>query len=121
MYELAKAGMARANDHEEMERFVALRDKAYFRSSMNIMTLAWGAGLLADAAVSMALVFILSIRSYLLVSPIIGYATVGCLSLWTFWFARHRKRTGEARRKTAAVVAEAGRKEPSGAPTSAME
>ncbi|HEY1613770.1 MAG TPA: VC0807 family protein [Rhizomicrobium sp.] len=105
IYELAKAGMARANDKEEMDRFVALRDNAYFRSSMNIMTLAWGAGLLADALVSMVLVFVLSIRSYLLVGPIIGYATTGGLSLWTFWFARRRKREGEMRRK--AAVAEA--------------
>jgi hypothetical protein len=102
IYELAKAGMVRGNQKSELERFESLRNDTYFRASMLIMTLVWGFGLLADVAVSVALIFRLSIREYLIVSPIIGYATMGSLSLWTFWYARVRRREGDARRAAAA-------------------
>jgi hypothetical protein len=98
IYELAKAGLARANNHAEISRFETLRNDAFFRNSMTVMTLVWGFGLLADAAVSLALVFTVSIKAYLIVNPIIGYTTMGLLALWTFWFAKKRRREGNARR-----------------------
>ncbi len=104
IYELARAGMQRADDHEELARFEGLKEDPYFKGSMQIMTVVWGAGLVADAALSMALVFVLSIKSYLIAGPVIGYATMGGLALWTFWFARRRRREGEARRKAATVA-----------------
>jgi len=102
IYELAKASLKRRQDHAELSRFETLRNDAFFRGSMMIITLVWGFGLIADAAVSIALVFTLSIRSYLLVGPFIGYATMGLLALWTFWFVRKRRREGDARRAAAA-------------------
>ena len=54
--------------------------------------------LLADAAVSVALIYSMSIREYLIVGRIVGYATTGVLFLWTFWYARLQRRKGEARR-----------------------
>jgi hypothetical protein len=104
IYELAKAGMARGNQQSELERFESLRNDTYFRASMLIMTLVWGFGLLADVAVSVALIFWLSIKEYLIVSPIIGYATMGSLSLWTFWYAKVRRREGDRRRAAAAKL-----------------
>ncbi len=104
IYELAKAGMVRGNQKAELERFVSLRNDTYFRASMLIITLVWGFGLLADVAVSVVLVFRLSIRVYLIVNPIIGYATMGSLALWTFWFARVRRREGDARRATKRLI-----------------
>ena len=98
IYELARSGMARRNQKSELERFESLRNDKYFRGSMMIMTVVWGLGLLADVAVSVALVFQLSIKQYLIVNPIIGYATMGSLSLWAFWYARVRRRAGDARR-----------------------
>jgi hypothetical protein len=76
---------------------------------MTIMTLVWGFGLLADVAVSVVLVFVLSIREYLVVNPIIGYGTLGALSLWSFLYGRRAKRRGEERRaaREAAAVAAA--------------
>jgi len=97
IYELARGGMRRNNQKEELERFEKLRDNEAFRWSMTLMTLVWGFGLLADALASIVLVYTISIKEYLVVSPVLGYATMGGLSLWTFWYARKRRREGEAR------------------------
>jgi hypothetical protein len=70
---------------------------------MMVMTWVWGLGLLADVALSVVLVFALSIREYLIVNPILGYGTMGALSLWTFLYAQQAKRRGEARRAAAAA------------------
>lgn len=97
IYELARGGMRRNNQTEELERFEKLRDHGPFRRSMMVMTLVWGFGLLADALASIALVYVIPIKDYLVVSPMLGYATMGGLALWTFWYARKRRREGEAR------------------------
>jgi FtsH-binding integral membrane protein len=62
------------------------------------MTLAWGFGLVLEAAVSAMLVFRLPVQTYLLVGPIVGYGTMGALTAWTFWYARRTRRMGDARR-----------------------
>jgi intracellular septation protein A len=104
IYELARASMMRKSS-DELARFESLRDSKYFRRTMTIMTLVWGFGLLADSAASVALIYAVSIRRYLIVGPIIGYATMASLALWTFWYARLQRRKGEARR---AAEAKAG-------------
>jgi hypothetical protein len=96
IYELARAGMKRNNDTTELERFEKLRDSAGFRRTMMIMTLVWGFGLLADALMSIALVFTIPVKDYLIVSPVVGYSTMGGLMAWNFWYARRRKMQGEA-------------------------
>jgi hypothetical protein len=103
IYELARASMRRKSEGEAQE-FEALRVHASFRRTMTLMTLVWGFGLLADVAVSVVLVFTLSIREYLVVNPILGYGTIGALSLWSALYGRHAKRRGQARR--AALEAE---------------
>jgi hypothetical protein len=97
IYELARAGMKRRSS-TELERFESLRDNKFFRRTMTIMTLAWGFGLLADAAISVVLVYTISIREYLIVGPVLGYGMTGALALWTFWYARRQRRRGNARR-----------------------
>jgi hypothetical protein len=97
IYELARASMRRKSDGEA-EEFEALQVHAGFRRTMMVMTLVWGLGLLADVAVSVVLVFVLGIREYLLVNPILGYGTMGALSLWTFLYGQRARRRGEARR-----------------------
>ena len=57
---------------------------------MLLMTVSWGAVLIAQAAACGALVFTLSIQWYLIVSPIIGYAVLGAMTAWSFWYARSR-------------------------------
>ena len=100
IYELARASMRRKSEAEAQE-FEALQVHAGFRRTMTVMTLVWGLGLLADVAVSVVLVFVLSIREYLIVNPILGYGTMGALSLWSFLYGRRAKRRGEARRAAA--------------------
>lgn len=110
IYQLARASMRRKSEGEAQE-FEALRVHAGFRRTMTVMTLVWGLGLLANVAVSVALVFALSIRTYLIVGPIVGYGTMGALTLWTFLYAQRARRRGEERRAVmvqAAGGAEAG-------------
>ena len=104
IFELARATMRRRSENEA-QQFEALQVHAGFRRTMTVMTLVWGLGLLADTAVSVVLVFALSIREYLLINPILGYGTMGALSLWSFLYGQRAKRRGEARRAAAAQVA----------------
>jgi hypothetical protein len=95
IYQLARAGKLRKSQ-AEAEQFEALRSKQHFRRGMTVMTLVWGFGLLLQTAVACLLVFSMSIPHYLLVSPIIGYGTMGGLALWTFWYVKRMKRRGAA-------------------------
>jgi len=96
MYELVRAFLARAND-PELQRVESLHDNKFFKAGMTTMTLVWGFGLLADAAASIALVYVLPIRTYLVVNMVMGYASIGSLTLWNLWFGRRMRRKGEAR------------------------
>jgi hypothetical protein len=104
IYQLARASMRRKSV-DEAQAFEALQVHAGFRRTMTVMTLIWGLGLLAHFAVSVVLVFALSIRTYLIVGPIVGYATMGALTLWTFLYGRQARRRGEARRAAAQAAA----------------
>jgi hypothetical protein len=95
IYQLARAGKLRQSQ-AEAKRFEALRDKQHFRHGMTIMTLVWGFGLLVQTIAACLLVFRISISHYLLVSPILGYGTMGGLALWTFWYVKRMKRRGAA-------------------------
>jgi hypothetical protein len=101
VYQLARA-TKRRKSASEAEEFEALKVHAGFRRAMMVMTWVWGLGLLADVAVGVVLVFTLSVREYLIVNPILGYGTMGGLSLWTFLYAQRSKRRGEALRAAAA-------------------
>ncbi len=96
MYEFVRAFLARAND-PELQRVESLRNNSVFKAGMTIMTLVWGVGLLADAAASIALVYVLSIRTYLVVNSIMGYATIASLTFWNLWFGGKMRRKGDAR------------------------
>ncbi len=91
IYMLAMAGLARKSK-DEAEAFAAKRERAGFRRVMMLMTLVWGFGLIASAALACVLVFTLSIRDYLIAGPILGYATMGGLALWTVLYRRHAER-----------------------------
>ena len=102
IYQLARATMLR-NSPSEAERLEKLRDNRGFRRTMTTMTLVWGFGLIIETVAACLLVFRISIRSYLIVSPILGYGAMGCLALWTFWYGRRQKRRGEAARAAVAI------------------
>jgi hypothetical protein len=100
IYQLARAG-ARRRAGGAVEAVEALRDDPIFRRAMVVATLVWGTGLLATCAVNCTLVFMLSIKSFMLVSGPISYAAIGALSAWSFWFVPRGKRLAEARRDQA--------------------
>jgi uncharacterized membrane protein len=102
IYQLARARMVR-DSSSELEQFDALRSNRYFRRTMTVLTVVWGFGLLLDAAISIALVYALSIKTYLAVNPIVGYGMMGVLSLWTFLYVQHQRRKGAARRAAEAA------------------
>ena len=97
IYEPARASMRRKSE-QEAQQFEALQVHPGFRRTMTAMTLVWGVGLLADVTVSAVLIFVLSVRQYLIINPILGYVTLGTLSLWSFLYGQRAKRRGEARR-----------------------
>lgn len=105
IYQLARAGMTRRSASDELAEFDELKDNPYFKRVMLIMTLVWGFGLVAECAIGIVLVFALPITAYLLVSPILGYGTIGLLSLWSVLYGRRQRRLGEARRAAAAAQA----------------
>jgi len=113
IYQLARATIMRRSP-DELADFEALRDNRYFRRTMMIMTVVWGVGLLAEAALAVALVFALTIHNYLIVSPVVGYGTIGCLSLWTYWYAQRQRRKGRERAASEAAASAAAH-EPQGA------
>ena len=107
IYPLARATVSRESA-EALAAFEARRDHPMLRRTMMVMTLAWGFGLLADFAISVVLIYRLSITRYLIVSPILGYATFGGLTLWTVWY-RHGIRAMQARAENAASPPETAR------------
>ena len=98
IYYLARATMLRRRQTEAAASFEALRDNRYFRRTMMVMTLVWGFGLIVDCAAHVALVFMVPIKTYLLVGRPVGWVFAGVLALWTFFYARRQRRLGEARR-----------------------
>ncbi|MEV7670340.1 VC0807 family protein [Streptomyces sp. NPDC088752] len=77
-----------------------------FRSTMRTITLVWGVGYLAEALVRIVLAYALSTSVMVVLSPVLIYATLGALALWTAWFSRRRAAEG-ARRQAAAETAAA--------------
>ena len=97
IYQFARTGAARKSAADGAQ-FAQFLEQAEFRRTMMVMTLVWGFGLLASTVISCILVFTMTIRHYLLVSPFIGYGTAASLGLWTFSYARRQRRHGEAQR-----------------------
>jgi hypothetical protein len=102
IYQLARAGMRRRSA-VAAANFERLKDNPSFKGSMMTMTIVWGAGLLAQTAAACALVFAMPIAAYLVVSPILGYGTMGLLGLWTWWYGESRRRRAIALRDTNAA------------------
>jgi hypothetical protein len=101
IYQLGRATMQRRGSAELLE-FEAMKDNVHFRRAMTIMTVVWGAALMAEAALSTVLVFCLSVRQYLIFGPVLSYATMGAVGLWSFVYSRRQRFDGPVRR--AAVV-----------------
>ena len=96
IYELAKASMRRGSPGGAAE-LESLRDNVHFRRTMTVMTLVWGVTLVVMCGVHGALVFAVSIKQYLLISPVISYTGAGVLIAWSVWYVRRARQRGAAR------------------------
>jgi hypothetical protein len=96
LYHLARAG-ARRRSADAIAVLESLRGDARFRREMTLATLVWGLGLVGGCALQCTLVFMLTIKQFLLVSAPIGYTNLGLLTAWTFWFVPRAVRQAMAR------------------------
>lgn len=65
---------------------------------MHFLSYVWGFGLLAEAALAAFLVMKLTVHDYLIYGSMVGYGTIGLLTLWTYLYERRAKARGRARR-----------------------
>lgn len=115
IFYLARAGMSRRSDAAGLAEFEQIRDAPLFRRTMAMMTLVWGFGLIARTAAACVMVFTLPIPTYLALHPVLGYASMGALGGWTFWYARRAQRRGRALRAAQAAGAAAAANPPASA------
>ncbi|MFJ6717585.1 MULTISPECIES: VC0807 family protein [unclassified Streptomyces] len=78
-----------------------------FRRTLTVMTTVWGVAYLAEAAVRVALTYVLDTDTMVTVSPIMIYTVLGLLALWTARYGKRSQAEGE-RRTAAAAAAHAG-------------
>ncbi|MFD8147850.1 VC0807 family protein [Streptomyces sp. NPDC059708] len=76
-----------------------------FRNAQRRMTLVWGVVYLIEAAVRVALSYVLDTDTMVAVSPVLIYGTLGGLALWTIRFVKRTKAEGERRAAEAAAAA----------------
>lgn len=79
-------------------RFDALWQYPTFRSSQRLTTAVWGVAYLAEALVRLALIFVLPIAVFLVVSPVMAFAVTAALIAWSVAYGQRVRRRGEARR-----------------------
>ncbi|MGW6854217.1 VC0807 family protein, partial [Streptomyces virginiae] len=83
-----------------------------FRTTMNRMTLVWGVAYVAEAIVRVALASTLPTKTMVVVSPIMIYAVLGALGVWTAMYGKRSQAEGERRAAEAAAPAAAAARWP---------
>lgn len=92
VFYLARATVAREMP-DGVERFEQLwHAQREFAAAMRMLTIVWGVGMTADAALRTWLAATWPIERFLIVSPILGYSVFGGLLVWTFWFRTRIRR-----------------------------
>lgn len=97
IYQLAKAG-SRRRGAQAGAMVEALRQDAGFRRAMMTATLVWGCGLTAVCAINCTLVFLVTIKQFMLISGPISYTALGLLTVWTYRSVPRALREAHARR-----------------------
>ena len=87
MFYLARATLAREGA-EAAARFDQRLNDPQTRQAMNIMTIVWGGGMVAECVLRVVLAFTWPIERFLLVSPFMFYGVMGLLAGWTVWYRR---------------------------------
>lgn len=85
---LARASLSRQSE-EDRAAFDREQEKPGFRRLFTVITVVWGIGLVAETVLRAILVITLPVGRFLIVGPIIGYATIGLLVLWAFLYGRY--------------------------------
>ncbi len=92
---------ATGGEAKRMARWEGLWQYESFRHGMLVMTAVWGIGFMLEASARVALVFVLSVSAFRVVSPIMVYAVLLGLIFWTISYgraaAREGRREGEER------------------------
>lgn len=96
IYVLARASLSRRSP-EDRNEFEEESEKPEFRRVMTVMTIVWGLGLVVETGVRTVLVFSLPVGRFLIFGPVVGYATIGLLMLWTFLYVRRAEQQEAAR------------------------
>ncbi|MFI9061578.1 VC0807 family protein [Streptomyces sp. NPDC053429] len=78
-----------------------------FRRTLTVMTTVWGVGYLVEAAVRVALTYVLDTDTMVTISPIMIYTVLGLLALWTARYGKRSQAEGERRAAEAAAAAQA--------------
>ena len=90
IYQLSRARIRRGEPGGNMSVFESLQAHPVFRRTMMVATVAWGVALVSEAVVCAVLVFVVSIKTYMIASAVIGYSALGLMTAWTFWYVRRR-------------------------------
>ncbi|MBV9132541.1 MAG: hypothetical protein JO020_01470 [Chloroflexi bacterium] len=88
---------AGGGDPARQAAFENLWQYPQFRTVNRRMTIVWGVGYLLEAAVRIALTFVLSISVFLIVSPLLAFGVTIALISWTMAYARRSARRGAER------------------------
>ncbi|MEU7066211.1 VC0807 family protein [Streptomyces sp. NPDC046161] len=78
-----------------------------FRRTLTVMTTVWGVGYLVEAAVRVALTYVLDTDTMVTISPIMIYTVLGLLALWTARYGKRSQAEGERRAAEEAAAAQA--------------
>jgi hypothetical protein len=92
VFYLTRATVARETREGAARLELLWGENRRFAAAMRLLTLVWGGGLIADAALRTYLAATWPIERFLLVSPIIGYSVFGALLAWTFWYRTRMRR-----------------------------
>ena len=96
VYELARASMLRKGPDGAAE-LEAVRDNIHVRRVMSVCTVVWGVGLVAICGLCCALVFMVSIKTYLLINGPVSYGLAGLIIAWNVWYVVRARARGRAR------------------------
>jgi hypothetical protein len=91
IFPLARATVARESA-AALARFEARLDDLHLVRTMMVMTLVWGLALVIEFSANAVLIYGVSLRVYMTVGPILGYAASAALLGWTIAYRRTRRR-----------------------------
>jgi hypothetical protein len=101
IYYLANATMAR-NSPAAQAQFQANWERPHVLRALRVMSLVWGAGLVAQGLLLGWMAWTWPIGTYLLVSPVIGYGAVAAMGFWTWRYQHRLRQRGEQMARDAA-------------------